>query len=190
MKTTNRLSNVAGFDDAPFARDHRGPVKIVGTVYADLRFDGVLVGEIRKDGFDSAGRLAEMIGSSRFAGHIRLIMLQGIAFGGFNVVDVFELNRSLGLPVLVVSRKKPDMDAIKKALIETIDQGESKWEVIEKLGAMEKIRSVYVQRVGLSHQQAESVLDRFCIHGNIPEPVRTAHLIATALENGQSRGHP
>lgn len=33
---------------------HMGNVKIVGTVYAGLRFDGVLQGEVEKDDFDSA----------------------------------------------------------------------------------------------------------------------------------------
>ena len=48
--TPTHLSNVIGFDDAPFERDHRGKVEVVGTVYAGLRFDGVLIGAVEKDG--------------------------------------------------------------------------------------------------------------------------------------------
>jgi endonuclease V-like protein UPF0215 family len=55
---------------------------------------------------------------------------------------------------------------------------------------MEPAGNVYIQRVGMSETQALAVLNRFCIHGNIPEPIRSAHLIATALVNGQSRGKP
>ncbi|MBS3808780.1 MAG: DUF99 family protein [Desulfobacterales bacterium] len=183
-----RLSNVAGFDDAPFAREHRGSVRIVGTVYAGLRFDGVLVGEIEKDGFDSAEKLASLISGSRFAGHIQLVLLQGIAFGGFNVVDVFKLSDRLGLPVLAVARRQPDMEAIKNALLGGIDRGREKWEIISRLGPMEPIGNAWIQRVGLSLEQAGAALKRFCLHGNIPEPLRTAHLIATAIECGQSRG--
>ncbi|MFW6297427.1 MAG: DUF99 family protein [Desulfosalsimonas sp.] len=190
MTKEKRLSNVVGFDDAPFERNHRGGVSIVGTVYADQRFDGVLVGEIQKDGFDAAEKLADLVRGSRFAEHIRLIMLQGIAFGGFNVVDVFELHEHLALPVLVVARKQPDMEAIKKALLGEIKQGARKWEVIKRLGPMEKLGNIFIQRVGLSPEQAKTVLDRLCIHGNIPEPLRSAHMIATALVNGQSRGQP
>ena len=86
-----RLSNVAGFDDAPFPRTHRGIVPIVGTVYAGLRFDGVVIGQVQKDGLDAAHAIYHAIAGSRFAGHVQLILLQGIALGGFNVVDVFEL---------------------------------------------------------------------------------------------------
>jgi endonuclease V-like protein UPF0215 family len=162
----------------------------VATVYADLRFDGVLTGKIEKDGFNAAEKIAAMVGQSRFAQHIRLILLQGIAFGGFNVVDVFDLHDRLGLPVMVVARKQPDLAAIKNALLTHIHRGLEKWAIIEKLGPMEPMENVYIQRVGLSAPEAAALLRRFCIHGRIPEPIRTAHLIATAMACGQSRGHP
>ncbi|MBS0013409.1 MAG: DUF99 family protein [Desulfobacterales bacterium] len=186
----NRLSNVAGFDDAPFSRSHHGGVAVVGTVYADLRFDGVLTGRIKKDGFDAAEKITTMVDQSRFAQHIRMILLQGIALGGFNVVDVFDLHDRLNLPVMVVARKQPDMTTIKNALLTHIARGREKWAIIERLGPMEPMENVYVQRVGLSAPEAAAVLRRFCIHGRIPEPIRTAHLIATAMACGQSRGHP
>ncbi|MBS3757095.1 MAG: DUF99 family protein [Desulfobacterales bacterium] len=184
-----RFSNVAGFDDAPFARDYKGKVRLVGTVYAALRFDGVLIGEVEKDGFDAAAQLARLVGDSRFNGHIQLIMLQGIAFAGFNVVDVFSLYEQLGLPLLVVARRKPDMASIRRALLSHIEEGKEKWAVLERLGEMEPLGSVFVQRVGLSLAQASEVLEQFVVHGNIPEPLRTAHIIAGALAYGHSRGH-
>ncbi|ABW68154.1 endonuclease dU [Desulfosudis oleivorans] len=184
------FSNVVGFDDAPFARDHAGPVAVVGAVYAGLRFDGVLMGEIQKDGTDAADVLATLITESRFADHIRLILLQGIALGGFNVVDVFSLHQRTGLPVLVVSRVRPDMEAIKKALLASIPEGKKKWAVIERLGQMEEVADIFVQRVDISMEQARQVIKRFAVHSRIPEPIRAAHLIAGALANGQSRGNP
>jgi len=183
-----RFSNVIGFDDAPFDRDHADRVKVVGTVYAGLRFDGVLIGEVAKDGFDAAERMAELIKTSRFAEHIQLIMLQGIAVGGFNVVDVFELYDRLGLPVLVVARKQPDMDKIRSVLSTYIAMGDKKWRVIERLGDMEPLNAAHVQRVGLTLEQATAVMDQFVVHGHIPEPLRTAHIIAGALACGHSRG--
>lgn len=36
-----RLSHVVAFDDAPFARAHRGDVTVIGAVFAGLRLDGV-----------------------------------------------------------------------------------------------------------------------------------------------------
>jgi len=185
-----RYSNIIGFDDAPFAPEHQGAVTIVGAVFASLRFDGVLMGEIEKDGSDSAEILIKLVSESKFAEHAQLIMLQGIAFGGFNVVDVFYLHEALKLPVMVVSRRSPDLYAIRESLTQQIPDGEQKWAVIDRLGPMEAVGQVYVQRVGISLEDAESVIERFAIHSHIPEPIRVAHLMAGALVDGESRGDP
>jgi endonuclease V-like protein UPF0215 family len=185
---SRRFSNIIGIDDAPFRQNHVGGVKVVGAVYAGLRFDGILIGEVEKDGFDAAEQLVEIVGESKFFEHAQLLMLQGISLGGFNVVDVFALHESLELPVLVVSRREPDLRAIKQALFDQVSDGREKWAVIEKLGPMEAVGDVYVQRVGLSLEEAEDVVSRFAVHGHIPEPIRAAHLIAGALVDGESRG--
>jgi endonuclease V-like protein UPF0215 family len=185
-----RFSNLAAFDDGPFPRRHTGMVPVVGTVYADLRLDGVLTGNIRKDGCDAADVLGQLVETSRFNAHIRLVMLQGIALGGFNVVDVFALQRRLARPVLVVSRRRPDLTKIRSALLKNIHEGAAKWNIIERLGPMEPAGPVYIQRVGLARQDALETLRRFAVHSHVPEPLRSAHLIAGALVSGQSRGNP
>lgn len=184
------FSNVIGFDDAPFDRRHRGRVQVVGAVFAGPRFDGVLVGDVEKDGSDATASLTALVSQSKFAEHIRLVMLQGITLGGFNVVDAHALSKALCLPVLVVSRKLPDMDAVRNALLTHIRDGGAKWDLIAALGPMEPAGPVYVQRVGLSRHQALSVTRHFALHSHIPEPLRAAHLIAGALSCGQSRGNP
>jgi endonuclease V-like protein UPF0215 family len=185
MKKT--FSNIIGFDDAPFHTGHKGKVKIVGTVYAKSQFNGVLIGEVKRDGTDAAKKLIELISQSKFAESIQLIMLQGIALAGFNVVNVFELHEQLQLPVLVVCRKQPDMDSIRNALLQ-MRGGKKKWALIEKLGPMEPAKNINVQRVGLTLEQAETVVKEFTVTGNIPEPLRVAHMIAGAIINGQSSG--
>jgi hypothetical protein len=62
--------------------------------------------------------------------------------------------------------------------------------MIEKLGPPERLGKVYIQRVGIGAEEALSVVDRFAVHSQIPEPIRTAHLIAGAIQCGQSRGNP
>ncbi len=185
-----RFTNLVAFDDGPFPRHHTGRVPVVGTVYADLRLDGVLVGAVDKDGADAADALTQMIVASRFDAHIRLVMLQGIALGGFNVVDVFELQRRLKRPILVVSRRQPDLGGIRAALRAHVPAGDAKWRIIERLGPMEPAGPVFIQRVGIEREAALETLKHFAVHGHLPEPLRSAHLIAGALVNGQSRGNP
>jgi len=185
-----RFSNVIGFDDAPFAPDYRGPVKVVGAVFTRLQLAGVVIGQVEKDGLDATENLARLVAESKFAAHVQLVMLQGIALAGFNVVDGFSLHQQLGLPFLVVARKLPDMPAVQKALLTQVYAGAQKWAWIDRLGPLEPAGNVYVQRVGLTREEAVSVVERFAVHSHIPEPLRTAHLIAGALSNGQSRGRP
>ena len=79
------------------------------------------------------------------------------------------------------------MDAIRSALL-PLRGGEKKWTLIEKLGPMEPVANVYVQRAGLTVEQAQTVVKEFTVTGNIPEPLRVAHMIAGAVINGQSNG--
>jgi hypothetical protein len=146
-----------------------------------------LIGEITKDGNDAAEKLVELVARSRFAQNIQLIMLQGITLAGFNVVNVLYAHAQLGLPILLVARKQPDMEAIRRAL-NHIPDGQQKWGWIEQLGPMESVAQVYVQRVGLTLAQAAAVVKQYAVEGWIPEPLRVAHLIAGAVAEGHSRG--
>ena len=130
MSTT--ISHVIGFDDSPFARDHRGDVVVVGAVFAALRLEGVLTGKVRRDGANSTQTLVRLVSRSRFAAHSQLIMLQGIAFAGFNVIDIHALNEALAKPVLVVARRQPDLAGIKKALLGSVPGGKRKWRLVER----------------------------------------------------------
>jgi len=181
-----RLSHAVGFDDAPFDLRHRGDVLVVGAVYAGARLDAVLSGTVRRDGANGTRVLAELVARSRFRGHLQLILLQGIALAGFNVVDIQALHRATGLPVVVVSRRRPDLNAIRRALLEHVAGGARKWKLIERAGPMEPIGHVYVQRAGLGEAEAEAMLERFAIHSVVPEPLRTAHLIAGGIVRGES----
>lgn len=181
-------SSVVGFDDFPFARSHRGDVGLVGVVYTGLRLDGVITGRVRRDGVNATTKLAQLVQDSKFAPQVKLLMLQGIALGGFNVVDIHSLHELLKLPVLVVARRAPDLKRIESALRANVPGGERKWRLIERAGAMEPAAGVYVQRAGLTLKQAVTIIESTAICGRVPEPLRVAHLIAGGIADGQSRG--
>ncbi|UCG88926.1 MAG: DUF99 family protein [Gemmatimonadota bacterium] len=181
------FSHVVGFDDCPFQREHRGNVPIIGAVFANSRLEGVLRGSVRRDGANATRILVRLIAESKYSAQLQLVMLQGIAFAGFNVVDLPRLHRELDLPVLVVVRKRPRLERIRNAL-ERVPGGKRKWALIQRLGPVEPVGSVFVQRVGLSLAEAATAIARHAIHGTIPEPLRTAHLIAGGITTGQSTG--
>ena len=183
-----RLTHLVGFDDAPFERSHRGDVLLVGAVYAGTRLTGVLSGKVRRDGVNATGVIARTVLDSRFWPQLHAVLLQGISVAGFNVVDINLLAQMLERPVLVVSRRRPDMAAIRRALLQHVPGGSRKWKRIEKAGPVESAAGLWVQRAGLSLDQAVQVLRDSCSNGNVPEPLRAAHLIAGGIVRGESRG--
>ncbi len=184
----SRYSNVVGVDDGPFAREHRGDVPVVATVTTRCRLDGLLVGKIRRDGRNSTEKIAELIGGSRFHAHVQAVLLQGIAVGGFNVVDIHRLAEMLERPVVVVARRRPNMRRIEAALRSRVPGGLRKWRLIERAGAMERCEGVWVQRAGVSLAGAGAIVRDSTVHGALPEVLRLAHLIAGGIVDGESRG--
>lgn len=182
-----RFAHVIGFDDAPFDRAHRGDVPLIGAVYAGQRLEGVLAGKVRRDGANATRVLASLVRRSRFRAHVKLVLLQGIALAGFNVVDLAGLHRALGIPVLVVVRRPPNLARVRRALLEHVPGGERKWRLIERAGPVEPCGRVFVQRAGLSLAEAARALAAHATSSFVPEPLRTAHLIAGGVARGESR---
>jgi endonuclease V-like protein UPF0215 family len=182
-----RISHVIGFDDAPFVREERGDVDVIGAVYADNRLEGILRGSVQRDGSDATDVLAELVVTSRYYEHLHAVMLQGISLAGFNVIDIYHLHELLKRPVLVVCRRQPDLAAIRHALLQHVEDGATKCKLIEQAGEMEHLGKVYVQCAGLDLETAAILLNRFCFNSDIPEPLRTAHLIAAGITPGDSR---
>jgi len=180
--------NVIGFDDAPFLPSHRGDVRLIGAVFCRTRLDGVLCSKVRRDGTNATQRLIEMVKNSQFDQHIQAILLQGIAVAGFNVIDIHMLYSSLNRPVLVIARRQPDLPTIRETLLTRVKGGARKWKLIEKAGMPEPLKGVFVQRAGMSLEQAKKLLEITTLHGKIPEPLRVAHLIAGGVTVGVSRG--
>ena len=184
MKKEVRL---IGIDDAPFDKFKKGNVFIVGTIFRGGDWiDGVLSTKVKIDGNNSTSKLIEMINKSKFKPQIQAILLDGIAFGGFNIVDVQELNKETKIPVIVVIRKNPDFKNIKEAL-KKIGK-ENKYELIEKAGNVYKVGKIYIQLTGISLEKARQILKVSCTRSLIPEPIRVAHIIASGIIEGESKG--
>jgi Protein of unknown function DUF99 len=76
-----------------------------GAVYADERLDGVLSCHVHRDGANATKRLAGCIRQSRFYPQLHAVLLQGIAFAGFNAVDIHALSARLVHGELLIKRR-------------------------------------------------------------------------------------
>lgn len=160
---------------------------VVGAVFTGLRLEGVLSAKVRRDGANATSTLLQLVTGSRFSSHIQVVLLQGIAFAGFNVIDLPKLHAELGVPVIAVTRKHPNLEAVRQALIGHVPAGKRKWSLIEKLGPMEPVGDVFVQRVGISLDTVSALVQRLAVNSVLPEPLRTAHIIAGGITLGESR---
>ncbi len=179
---------VIGIDDAPFMKRCRKDVLVVGVVHRGANyFEGVLSTKVRNDGMNATSQLARMVNACKFKRQLRLIMMKGIALAGFYVVAINELHAKTGIPVLVFMRKRPDREQVFLALSYLPDSPKRK-RMVEKAGAIHKVGNVYCQLAGLTPERAGEFLRVTTLVGNIPEPLRTAHLIARGVAWGESVG--
>ncbi|MEA3281109.1 MAG: DUF99 family protein [Euryarchaeota archaeon] len=167
-------------------------IMIVGVVFrGGAWMDGVLRSEIARDGLDATDAIVEMVTGTRHYSQIRVIMLDGVTYGGFNVVDITELQRRTGLPIIVVMRAEPDMTRIRDAL-QNLPDADQRWQSIRNAGAISEINvhegSLYIQCAGIEVTDARKIVQLATTHSHIPEPLRAAHLIATGIVCGESRG--
>ncbi|MDW5551278.1 DUF99 family protein [Methanosarcina sp.] len=180
---------ILGIDDSALFNEK---VMIVGAVFRGGNWiDGVLRSEITKDGLDATEVICRMIKKSKHYGQIRTVILDGITYGGFNVVDIQMLYRETGIPVVVVMRSYPDFEKIKSAL-KYFSDGDERLMIIKRAGKIERISGekspIYIQRAGIGIETVKKIIRLTSIRSNIPEPLRVAHLIATGIVLGESRG--
>ena len=117
MRKIKQEIRIVGFDDAPFIPRSKGKVPVIGVVFRGGSFlDGVLRTDVTIDGMDATQILIDVINRSKHKQQLRAIMLKGITVGGFNMIDIAELNEKTGLPIIVVNRKMPNLKDIKNAL--------------------------------------------------------------------------
>jgi len=84
-------------------------------------------------------------------------------------------------------RKRPRMDEFLRAM-ENLRDAERRKMIALKAGEIYEIGSIFVQIAGVSVDQAKEFIEASTIKGNLPEPLRIAHLAASAIIHGESKG--
>jgi endonuclease V-like protein UPF0215 family len=178
---------VLGVDDGVFTPHTKALVSVVGVVLrGGYWLDGVMHTEIAADGFDATEKISSMITKSPHFKQIRVVMLNGITFAGFNVVDMKALNAQTGLPVIGVTRDKPNLTEIREAL-EHLPKIEDRWRMFLNAGEIYEVTTrreqekIYMQVAGVTKEDALRILQLTSTRSNIPEALRVAHLIASGI---------
>jgi hypothetical protein len=142
---------------------------------------------------DATDSLSGLITGSKYHGQIRVVMLDGVTYAGFNPVDIVELSRKTGVGVIVLLRDYPDMEGMGNAALH-LPFPEKRMSMILRAGEIRAVvtkdpeKPVYMQCAGIGPDQAAKIIKLTATHGNIPEPLRVAHIIATGIVCGETCG--
>jgi uncharacterized protein len=176
---------VLGIDDGKFIPHTKGEALIVGVVFrGGCSIDGVMHTKVSIDGLDATEKLGDMINGSPHRHQLRVVMLNGVTFAGFNIVDIKKLSANTGLPVLALTNVKPDLDSIHEAL-KHLPNTEERWQIILNAGEIHEVTNkgvkLYIGLAGITLADVITVLDLTSTRGSYPEPLRVAHLIASGI---------
>jgi endonuclease V-like protein UPF0215 family len=181
----NRTIRVIGFDDAPFENKKGACVNVAGVVCAGTQFEGMLWGKVQKDGDEATEVLSHLLLQSKFYEQVHLVLIDGLAVGGFNLIDLPKLAINLKRPCVCVMRKPPNMAAIQKAL-NNVPNTTKRIELLHRAGTIYQKKPFYFQVQGGEAEVVGKVLERLTVQGHVPEALRLAHLIGSAVMTGES----
>jgi len=188
-----QVSRCIGIDDGPFPpktddKIRHAPLIAVwlkGPHLHQLRNDWITV-----DGLDATRKAALLLKGSV---HVP-VLLSGVTFGGFNLIDPWKIEKTCKAPVIVVIGSRPDNRAVKRALSRHFPDWKERWDLIRSLGPLRKARTmanegpVFFERFGCSTRDAAVILKSWAFVSRIPEPLRVAGIAARGLFSPEPSG--
>ncbi|MFX0047548.1 MAG: DUF99 family protein [Candidatus Hermodarchaeota archaeon] len=178
-----------GFDDAKFTFNSSSKTTdLIGIICQGTRMVGMVKKEILIDGNNATEVLIEL--TKQNEKHVQYIITDTITFGGFNIIDLEKVYKFTNKPIIAVTEKIVDLEAVRKAVVKKfpikyndklqyiVNAGELYETFVETAGGYSK---VYFHSKGIQISEVDSLLNKICIDSKIPEPVRLAHIIGKAL---------
>lgn len=186
-----RHPRVVGVGGGPFQRsDRRAPVALVVCSLPD-RVEGISVTDVAVDGADATERVGAALLASEHLDGVRAVLLDGITLGGFNVVDLAALAKAVRRPVVAVTRRRPDFEAIDAALRRYFprDRGRRRRLVHARRLFAVPVAGGWLQVAvaGATRADAAALVRRSVREGRWPEPLRLARMVARAARPTQLR---
>ncbi|MEO0836510.1 MAG: DUF99 family protein [Cyanobacteria bacterium J06642_3] len=176
---------VIGFDDAPFERGQKEKVNLAGIVCANTRFEGMVWGAVDVDGHDATETICQLLIGKKFLPQLHLVLLDGIGFGGFNLVNLSLLAQRLQLPCVAMMRKLPNMQKMIAAM-SRLPNYEQRLAILHQAGEIYAYPPFFFQVQGEQPEIIAQALAQLTDRGKVPEALRLAHLVGAAVLTGES----
>ena len=176
---------IVGVDDGAFS-----PIKTIGqralllaVLYRTSRILTVRLETIEVDGTDAESTLKSLLRKLPFD----LVMLSGISYAGFNIMDISKLAHDLEKPVIAVIGERPDNKAVRKALECHFADWRRRWRHVRSAGKLHAFKPLknepplYFEVKGATPDFARLVISRTAVISRLPEPIRVARIMAKGL---------
>ncbi len=175
---------ILAIDDSSFSESDRQALAI-GVIGRGDTVEGILSFRVAVDGSDATQKIVGKVRRSRFADQIRLIALNGVTLAGLNVVDIAKAGKALRVPIVSIVRRKPHSKELEKAIAKHGSGAGARLSLIRTLNskfAIERAGGFYVQRAGISSADFKR------LQPSAVKLLRLAHIIASGVSNGESKG--
>ena len=180
-----RQIRAIGFDDAPFVRHQKAKVNLSGIICSNTRFEGMVWGAVEADGIDATEVICQLLIGKKFLPQLHIVLLDGIGFGGFNLVDLPQLAQNLQLPCVVLMRRPPHLHKVKQAM-SRLPNYQQRLLTLRKAGHIYAYPPFFFQVCGEQPEIIAKALSQLTDRGKVPEALRLAHSIGAAIINGES----
>ena len=173
-----------GIDDGAFERgDRYAPIAAVVLSSPD-HLEAAGLSRVHVDGRDGTARVIALFRSVTPPEGVRAILLDGAVVGGFNVLDLDAIHRATLLPVVAVTRRRPDFARIRSALKRWFPRTAAVRLAVLRRHRLFRVPTggapIWASASGCTAADAAWLVRRTSVVGFWPEPLRVAHLVASA----------
>ena len=172
-------------DDGAFVPHNRTGQRtiLVAALFTNLSMRAIRIGTITVDGIDATSALNSMLKNLRFD----VVLLSGISFGGFNLINLSRLAKELGKPVIAISGKKPENESVRRALRAHFEDWKDRMKSVRAAGRIHSIKplreepTLFFEVKGAKPAFARRIIRSYAIISRLPEPIRAAGILAKGL---------
>ena len=151
---------------------------------SDMQIDGFTFSTAQVGGMDATERILEMY-SDLGREDVNFLLLNGCVISWYNVIDLNRLSDETMLPLICVTYE--ESEGLYKYFEELFPEDkEERIRIYHKNGPRTDVKlhtgaEVYVRFLKMSEEEAKRILNKFTMHGAIPEPLRVARILARSI---------
>ncbi len=160
---------------------------LVGVLLKDVNVMDVFCEMIRVDALDATDKCLKILERALSLYRVDVVLLDGVTYAGFNILNPYALHSLMGIPVIVAFRYPLSLDKILRALKNNFADWRYRYRVIENvyLKAKKVVFSngtkLLVTCIGINEGLCIDLIHKITFWHPNPEPLRIADVIASAI---------